>query len=78
MRFYNIIKNNPNWNNNIEYIYINNNICKTTKKLNDILRKDLENGDRNRKSVIEQFQKNNKNYQKILKSIRRKEELTKI
>ena len=58
MRFYNIIKNNPNWNNNIEYIYINNNICKITKQLNDILIKNLENCDR--KSVIEQFQKNNK------------------
>jgi hypothetical protein len=36
-----IIKNNPDWDNNINSIYINNNICKSVKQINEALERNF-------------------------------------
>lgn len=61
----NIIKNNPDWDNTVDSVYINNNICKTMKEINKALEEDLKNGGKNNKYLKEQLEKNNKNYKKI-------------
>ncbi len=48
----NIIKNNPNWDNSVESVYINNNICKTKEQINRALEeahKELEENNRKKK-----------------------------
>ncbi len=74
-----IIKNNPNWDNNINSVYINNNIYKTAKQINKALEEDFKNEAKNNKALKEHIQKNNKNYIKVdenekLKQKKRKEE----
>jgi len=60
-----IIKNNKNWDNNVNSVYINNNICKTMKQINKELEEDLKNGGKNTKNYEENLEKNNKNYKKL-------------
>ena len=60
-----IIINNPDWNNNVNSIYINNNICKSIKEINRRLKEDFENGDKNNKYLKEHLQKSNKNFKKL-------------
>jgi hypothetical protein len=60
-----IIKNNPDWDNNVNSIYINNNICKSIKEINRRLKEDFENGDKNNKYLKEHLQKSNKNFKKL-------------
>jgi hypothetical protein len=57
-----IIKNNPNWDNNINSVYINNNIYRTMKEINKALEEDFKNEEKNNKTLKEYIQKNNKNY----------------
>ena len=68
----NIIKNNPNWDNNINSVYINNNICKTMKEINKELEEDFKNGGKNTKYLKEQLEKNNDNYKKISEEEKKK------
>jgi hypothetical protein len=63
----NIIKNNPNWDNTVNSVYIDNNICKTMKEINKALEEDFKNGGKNNKYLKEQLEKNNINYKKISK-----------
>ena len=77
----NIIKNNPDWDNNVNSIYINNNICKTMKEINKALEEDFKNAEKNNKLLKEHLEKNNKNYIKISekeKQKKKKKEETKI
>jgi hypothetical protein len=60
-----IIKNNPNWDNNINSVYINNNICKTIKEINKGLKEDFENEERNNRLLKEHIQKNKNNYKYV-------------
>jgi hypothetical protein len=72
-----IIKNNPEWDNNIDFINIKNNICKTMKEINDALDKNFKNDDKNeennKKLLKENNQKNNKNYIYIIEKNKNKE-----
>jgi hypothetical protein len=43
----NIIKNNPNWNNSVESVYINNNIFKTKEEINKGLEEEFKNQEEN-------------------------------
>ena len=60
-----IIKNNPNWDNNINSVYINNNICKTMKEINKALEEDFKNEEKNNKALKENIQKNKNNYKYV-------------
>lgn len=42
-----IVKNNPNWDNNVNSIYINNNICKTKEQINKGLEEEFKNQEEN-------------------------------
>jgi hypothetical protein len=57
-----IIKNNPNWDNNIDSVYINNNICKTMEEINKALEEDFKNEEKKNKALKENIQKNKNNY----------------
>jgi hypothetical protein len=50
MGLFDIIKNNPNWNNNVDSVYINNNICKTMKEINKGLEEEFKNQEKNNKN----------------------------
>ena len=74
-----IIKNNPDWDNNINSIYINNNICKSMKQINEALEKDFKNEEKNNKILKDYINKHNKNYKYVdekekKKKIKNKEE----
>ena len=43
----NIIKNNPNWDNSVESVYINNNICKTKEQINKSLEEEFKKQEEN-------------------------------
>jgi hypothetical protein len=60
-----IIKNNPNWDNNINFIYINNGICRSIKEINRALKEDFINEERNNRLLKEHLQKQNRNYIKV-------------
>ena len=60
-----IIKNNPDWDNNINSIYINNNICKSMKQINEALEKDFKNEEKNNKILKDYINKHNKNYKYV-------------
>jgi len=60
-----IIKNNPNWDNNINSVYINNNIFRTAKEINRALEEDFKNEERNNRLLKEHIQKQNRNYIKV-------------
>jgi len=62
----NIIKNsNPDWDNNVNSIYINNNICKSVKEINRALLEDLKNTAENNRRLKEHLERQNKNLQKL-------------
>ncbi len=63
----NIIKNNPNWDNTVQSVYIDNNICKSWKEINKALEEDFINGGKINKYLKEILEKNNINYKKISK-----------
>ncbi len=68
-----IIKNNnPDWDNNVNSIYINNNICRTMKDINKALEEDLKNDGKHNKYLKEQLEKNSKNYKKISEEEKKK------
>jgi hypothetical protein len=61
----NIIKNNPDWDTNVNSIYINNNICKSMKELNRALEKDFQNAERNNEMLKRHLEKQNPNFIKL-------------
>jgi hypothetical protein len=67
-----IIKNNPDWDNNVNSIYINNNICRTMKDINKALEEDLKNDGKYNKYLKEQLEKNSNNYKKISEEEKKK------
>lgn len=58
-----IIAEDKEWKSSVNHILIKNNICKTMKEINDALQKNINNS--NNKALIENLQKNNKNYKKV-------------
>ena len=61
-----IIKlNNPDWDNNVNSIYIDNNICKSMKEINRALEEDFKSGGRNNKLLKELLEKRNPNFKRI-------------
>jgi len=60
-----IIKNNKNWDNNVNSVYINNNICKTFKEINRELEEDLKNGGKNTKYYEQNLERHNKNFKRL-------------
>ena len=78
-----IIKNNPDWDNDVNSIYINNNICKSIKEINRRLKEDFENEEKNNKYLQEKLEKSNKNFKKLTeeeekKKMRKQQEEKKI
>ena len=47
MGLFDIIKNNPNRDNSVESVYINNNICKTKEQINKGLLEEFKNQEEN-------------------------------
>ena len=68
----NIIKNNPDWDNNVNSIYIDNNICKSMKEINRALEEDFKSGGRNNKLLKELLEKRNPNFKRISEEEQRK------
>ncbi len=71
----NLIKNNPDWDNTVESVYINNGISRSMKEIN----RALENGARNNELLKRELEKRNPNFKRISeeeerKKNRRKEE----
>lgn len=67
-----IIKNNPDWDNNVNSIYINNNICKSIKEINRALEEDFKNAERNNEALKRHLERNNPNYRKLSEKEKKK------
>ena len=63
----NIIKNDPDWNNNVNYIYINNNIHKSVEEINRALQEDFQNAAENNRRLAEHLERQNKNFKRLTK-----------
>jgi hypothetical protein len=63
-----IIKlNNPDWDNNVNSIYINNNICRSFKEINRSLEKDFTN-----ERLKRELEKSSPNFKRISEEEKRK------
>ncbi len=63
-----IIKlNNPDWDNNVNSIYINNNICRSFKEINRSLEKDFTN-----EHLKRELEKSSPNFKRISEEEKRK------
>ena len=73
----NIIKNNPDWDNTVESVYINNNISKSIKEINRAIEEDLKSGGKNNKLLKELLEKRNPNFKRISEEEERKRKKSK-
>ena len=69
-----IIDDDKEYKSSLNYILINNNVCKTMKEINYTLNKNIDDAQKKNKSVYEDFTKNNVNYKKAVENKKKKEE----
>lgn len=70
----NIIDDDKEYKSSLNYILINNNICKTMKEINYTLNKNIDDAQKKNKSLYEDFTKNNVNYKKAVENNKKKVE----
>jgi len=68
-----IIDRDEEYKRTINYILINNGVCRTMKEINYSLNKNIDDAKRQGKSLYEDIRKHNPNYQKALENKKRKE-----
>lgn len=79
----NIIKNDPNWDNTVNSVHIDNGICKSIKEINRALEEDFKSGGKINEYLKRELEKRNPNFKRISeeeerKRKKRKEEERKI
>ena len=67
MGVYSIIKSNPDWDNNVNSIYIDNGISRSFKEINRSLEKDLKN-----ERLKRELEKRSTNFKRISEEEKRK------
>ncbi len=68
----NLVKNNPDWDNTVESVYINNGISRSMKEINRALEEDLKSGGKYTERLKRELEKNNKNFKRISEEEQRK------
>ena len=68
-----IIDNDKEYKSTLNYILINNNVCKTMKEINYIINKNIDDAQRRGTTLSEELKKN-KNYQIALENKKKNEE----
>jgi hypothetical protein len=68
----NIINDDKEYKSSLNYILINNNVCKTMKEINYTLNKNIDDAKKKNKSIYEDFTKNNVNYKKAVENNKKK------
>jgi hypothetical protein len=69
-----IIDDDKEYKRTLNYILINNNVCKTMKEINYILNKNIDDAKRRGISLYDDIRRNNPNHQKALENKKKKEE----
>lgn len=69
-----MIENDKEYKSSLNYILINNGVCKTMKEINYILNKNIDDAKRRGISLYDDIRRNNPNHQKALENKKRKEE----
>jgi len=69
-----IIDNDKEYKSTINYILINNGVCRTMKEINYSLNKNIDDAIRRNKPLYEDIRKKNPNYQKALENKKKREE----
>jgi hypothetical protein len=69
-----IIENDKEYKSSLNYILINNGVCKTMKEINYILNKNIDDAKRRGISLYDDIRRNNPNHQKAIENKKRKEE----
>jgi hypothetical protein len=69
-----LFDNDKEYKSSLNYILVNNNVCKTMKEINYSLNKNIDDAQKKNKSLYEDIRKNNINYQKAVENKKKKEE----
>ena len=69
-----IIDNDKEYKSTINYILINNGVCRTMKEINYSMNKNIDDAQRQGKTLYEDIRKKNPNYQKALENKKKEEE----
>ncbi len=69
-----MIENDKEYKSSLNYILINNDVCKTMKEINYILNKNIDDAKRRGISLYDDIRRNNPNHKKALENKKRKEE----
>jgi len=69
-----LFDNDNEYKSSLNYILVNNNVCKTMKEINYSLNKNIDDAQKKNKSIYEDIRKNNVNYQKAIENKKKKEE----
>ena len=68
-----MIENDKEYKSSINYILINNNVCKSMKEINYNLNKNIDEANKKGKSIYDDFRKNNPNYLKAVENKKKKD-----
>jgi hypothetical protein len=68
-----MIENDKEYKSSLNYILINNGVCKTMNEINYILNKNIDDAKRRGISLYDDIRRNNPNHQKALENKKRKE-----
>jgi hypothetical protein len=69
-----LFENDEEYKRSLNYILINNGVCKTIKEINYTLNKNIDEAKRKGTTVYEEARKNNPNYLKAIENKIKKEE----
>jgi hypothetical protein len=69
-----LLENDKEYKSSLNYILINNGVCKTMKEINYILNKNIDDAKRRGISLYDDIRKKNPNHQKAIENKKRKEE----
>jgi hypothetical protein len=67
-----MIEDDKEYKSSLNYILINNNVCKSMKEINYNLNKAIDDAERKGKSIYDDFRKNNINYIKAVENKKKK------
>jgi hypothetical protein len=68
-----MLENDKEYKSSINYILINNNVCKSMKEINYNLNKNIDEANRKGKSIYDDIRKNNPNYLKAVENKKKKD-----